>query len=134
MLVDPSRQWPSPWGRRGLVVQQMGARELRYVDATFDGAFSCSSLEHFGNHDDVRQACDELCRVVRPGGVIALSTELRLAGEGDGLPGTLLFSPEQLTDNVIAGRPWELVKPVQLSPSQTTIATAAPLDAASADV
>ena len=134
MLVDPSRQWPSPWERRRLVVQHMDARELCYVDGTFDGAFSCSSLEHFGNHDDIRQACDELCRVVRPGGVIGLSTELRIAGDGDGLPGTLLFSPQQLTENVIAGRPWELVKPVQFTPSLATIASAGPLEDASADV
>lgn len=134
MLVDPSRQWPSPWDRRRLVVQHMDARELCYVDGSFDGAFSCSSLEHFGNHGDIRQACDELCRVVRPGGVIGLSTELRLAGEGDGLPGTLLFSTQQLTEIVIDGRPWELHKPVQFSPSPATLATAGPLDDASADV
>ena len=134
MLVDPSPQWPGPWDRRRLVVQHMDGRELLYIDGAFDGAFSCSSLEHFGNHDDIRRACDELCRVVRPGGVVGLSTELRLAGDGDGMPGTLLFSPEQLTELVIAGRPWELMGPARLTPSPATLETATPLEMSIADL
>jgi len=134
MLVDPSGQWPGPWDKRRLVVQHMDARELCYVDDSFDGAFSCSSIEHFGTHEDVRRACDELCRVVRPGGVIGLSTELRLAGEGDGLPGTLLFSPQQLSEIVLEGRPWELVEPRQFRPSPATVASAWLFEEAAADV
>ena len=73
----------------------MDALELRYEDESFDGVFSSSSVEHFGDLAAVRRAFEEMHRVLRPGGVVTLSTEYRVAGEGS-LPGTLLFDAAEL--------------------------------------
>src|SRR5204862_4394011 len=91
MLIDPGRHAVIPWNPRRLVVQHMDARELRYEDESFDGIFSSSSIEHFGDHADVERAVSEMFRVLKPGGVLSLSTEFRLAGDGPGLPNVLLF-------------------------------------------
>ena len=103
MLTDPGQSWPGPWERQRLVVQHMDARELQHPSGSFDAAFSSSSFEDFGDHADVRRAVEEACRVVRPGGVISISTELRIAGDRPGLGGTLLFSREELARTVRRG-------------------------------
>lgn len=122
MLADPGRHWPpaSPWHPRRLVVQHMNALELRYEDRSFDAVFSSSSIEHFGSLDDVRRALAEMARVMKPGGILSLSTEFRLAGPPPGLPGTLLFDADELRRTVLADLPWEPVDPLDLSLSDAT--------------
>jgi SAM-dependent methyltransferase len=134
MLSDPGRFWPGSWEPERLVVEQMDARELEYPDATFDAAFSSSSFEHFGDPTDVRRAVEEACRVVRPGGVLAISTEMRFAGEPPGIPGTLLFSEEELVETFVEGLPLEPFGPVDLAVSPATEATVWPLVGFAADV
>ncbi|HEX3873515.1 MAG TPA: glycosyltransferase, partial [Solirubrobacteraceae bacterium] len=87
MLTDPQRFWAGGFDRRRLVVQHMDALDLQHPDGAFDGVFSSSSIEHFGDLDDVSRAMDEIHRVLRPGGVVSLSTEFRLDGPPPGLPG-----------------------------------------------
>ena len=134
MLVDPSPQWPGEWQPRHLVVQHMNALDLRYDDNSFDGIFSSSSIEHFGDHAAVRRAAAEMCRVLKPGGILALSTELKLHGEGPGLPGTLLFAPDELLDLVGSDRRWELIDTPRFGVSAGTLATSQPFDDAAACV
>lgn len=98
MFTHPERYWQQDWNRRRLVVQHMDALELQYEDNSFDGIFSSSSLEHFGSLDDVRQSIREMTRVLKPGGILALSTEFRLDGSGSGISGTLLFDESQIRD------------------------------------
>ena len=50
--------------------------------ASFDVAYSLSSIEHFGGFDGARDAIDEMARVVRPGGILAIATEYLLGGPG----------------------------------------------------
>jgi SAM-dependent methyltransferase len=78
MLSHPESHWPFSWCPRRLVVQHMDARDLHYESCTFDAIFSSSSLEHFGDRSDVSRAVREMHRVLRPGGLLCLSTELRL--------------------------------------------------------
>jgi SAM-dependent methyltransferase len=52
--------------------EKQDARSLNYRDDTFDAAFSVSVLEHIPGDGD-SQAIRELVRVVRPGGVIAVT-------------------------------------------------------------
>ncbi len=52
---------------RGLTVVEADARALPFPDANFDVAVSFKTLPHV---PDLRQALAELCRVVRPGGVV----------------------------------------------------------------
>lgn len=134
MLTDPGRFWPTSWDPRRLVVQQMDGRELLHPDASFDAVFSSSSIEHFGDHEDVGRAIDEAYRVLKPGGVLSLSTEMRLAGEGPGLPGVLLFTPQQLNDLVVQRRPWTVVNDLDASLSAATMAAELPFANAAADV
>ena len=91
MLINPGRFASCPWNPARLVVEQMDALDLRFADSSFDGVFSSSSIEHFGDHDDVRRALAEIRRVLKPGGIAALSTEYRIDGDLPQLPGILLF-------------------------------------------
>jgi SAM-dependent methyltransferase len=115
MLWDPAPSIPISWDPRRLVVQNMNALDLHYVDGSFDGVFSSSSIEHFGTFDDVRWSIEEAVRVLKPGGVLTVSTEYRLAGEPPGMPNVLLFDQEQLRQ-LFAGlplRPLSEFNPVQ---------------------
>jgi SAM-dependent methyltransferase len=131
MLFDPSRFASCSFEPRRLVVQHMDALELRYPDESFDGVFSSSSIEHFGDLAAVRRAFEEMHRVLRPGGIAALSTEYRVAGEGS-LPGTLLFTEGELL-SLWEGL-FEPVEPLNLSLSARTRSTVLDFDEAAADV
>jgi SAM-dependent methyltransferase len=134
MLGNPGQYWSNPWNERRLVVQHMDALDLRYEDGVFDGIFSSSSIEHFGSIDDVRRSLAEMCRVLKPGGICSISTELRIAGDGPGFPGTLLFSPDELTPLLLDGLPWELVEPLDVTVSPRTQQVVVDFAEASADV
>lgn len=123
MLDDPFEHWPFVWNPRRLVVQHMDALDMRYEDETFDGVFSSSSIEHFGGHDEVRRSMDEMFRVLRPGGILAVSTEFRLAGPSPGLEGTLLFDEDELQSVLLGDRKWAPISPLDLTVSAPTLAT-----------
>jgi SAM-dependent methyltransferase len=133
ILADPSPFASCPWNPRRLVVQHMDGRELRYEHESFDGVFSSSSIEHFGELDDVRQALAEMERVLRPGGIAALSTEYRLGGELRSLPGTLMFDAPELL-SLLAEPSWELVEPLRVEVSEATLAGVVDFDEAAADL
>lgn len=74
----------------------MNALELTYDDASFDGAFSSSSIEHFGDFDSDRLPVVTAPSVrsgvsSNPEGIAAQSTEYLIQGKGPGLTGTLIF-------------------------------------------
>jgi SAM-dependent methyltransferase len=134
MLVSPEGHWPFGWNPRRLVVQHMDARELRYETASFDAIFSSSSIEHFGTREDVASAVSEMHRVLRPGGILSLSTELRLRGERSGLPGILMFSPEDLVELVVDNGAWEVLGELDLSVDGETMRSVQDFADAAADV
>ena len=111
MLTEPGSAWEGPWNPRRLVVQHMDALDLRYEDASFDAVFSSSSIEHFGTHDDVARSIREAHRVLKPGGVLTVSTELRVRGPGPGLPDILMFDRDELRRCVTEAAPWEPIGP-----------------------
>jgi SAM-dependent methyltransferase len=123
MLTDPHEHWPFAWNPRRLVVQHMDALDLQYEDDSFDGVFSSSSIEHFGGHAEVERSMDEMFRVLRPGGVCAVSTEFRLAGPSPGIPGCLLFDRDEVGSVLIGDRAWSLISPLDLSVSEATMAS-----------
>jgi len=97
MLINPAAAFQLfPWNPRRLIVQHMDGRSLRYEDGTFDFVYSSSSIEHFGERRDVLQAMSEIGRVLKPGGVVSLSTEYKIAGEGRGFHNVLLFDADDL--------------------------------------
>lgn len=136
MLVDPTAVAHGDLDPNRLVVQHMDARWLRYPDDFFDGVFSSSSIEHVGGLDDVASAAYEMGRVLKPGGVLSLSTEIRLSGPPGGLgwPGqTLVFSPENLRRYVIEASGLEPVDELDLEVSAESIANARDLAGVLAD-
>jgi hypothetical protein len=62
-------------------------------------------------------------RVLKPGGVVTLSTEYRLRGAGPGMPGTLVFSAGEIAELIVEPYSWELVEPLDLRISEATLAT-----------
>lgn len=119
MMTDPGRYWPGAWDPRRLVVQHMDALELRHPDNSFDAVFSSSSLEHFGDLAAVKTSLAEMRRVLKPGGLLTLSTEHRVSGPGPGLPGVLMFDAAEIADLIHAGG-WELLDPLDLAVSPAT--------------
>jgi SAM-dependent methyltransferase len=121
MLIAPGSTWKGKWEPRRLVVQHMNALDLQFEDETFDGAFSSSSIEHFGTFEDVSKSLREAFRVLRPGATYALSTEFRLKGPPPGLPGILMFDWEELRQLVVDSAPWEIVGPVRMVDDEQSI-------------
>lgn len=78
MLKEPDRFAPFPYRRERLEVLRMPGDALAFDRASFDFAFCLSSIEHFGSRDTQRKALDEIARVLRPGGIACIITELIL--------------------------------------------------------
>jgi SAM-dependent methyltransferase len=123
MLTDPGRYWDGPWNPERLEVRNMSGLDLQFDDESFDAIFSSSSIEHFGDFGDVRRSVEEMYRVLRPGGVVALATEFRLAGPGLGLPGLLRFDEPELRSLLLNGIWWDPVTPLDTSISEETLSS-----------
>jgi SAM-dependent methyltransferase len=121
MLTDPGRYWPSGWDRRRLVVQHMNALDLCVEDESFDGIFSSSSIEHFDDYDALHRSMDEIFRVLKPGGVAAISTEFRVSGPSPGIPGTMMFDVEEIDEHLVGDRPWSLTSRFDATVSDATL-------------
>lgn len=68
MLTDPATHAPFPYREDRLEVIWMDACDLSFPDASFDVAFSLSSIEHFGGPAEIARSAREMGRVLRPGG------------------------------------------------------------------
>ena len=133
MLTDPGSHWPMDWVPERLRVAHMDALALDLPDASVDGVFSSSSIEHFGDRDDVARALDEVFRVLRPGGVLSVATEFRLRGDPPGIVGALLFDQHDVEELFLGSRRWSLLEPFDPTTSPATLATAASFAAVNAD-
>jgi SAM-dependent methyltransferase len=97
MLTDPDTYAPYPYRRGRLVVSWMDALDLRFETGTFDFVISLGSIEHFGALDGAARALSEMARVVRPGGIVFVTTEQALDGRRQPrLRDTWLFDPDEL--------------------------------------
>ena len=134
MLTDPGRYWDGPWDPERLEVRHMSGLELSYEDESFDAIFSSSSIEHFGDFADVRRSVEEMFRVLRPGGVVALATEFRLEGPGPGEPGLLRFDEPELRSLLLDGLWWDPATPLETTVSEETLAAPVPIGEAMADL
>ena len=77
-LTHPEEFAPFPYRKDHLTIHQMSGTDLRFEDNTFDFAFTLSSIEHFGGRKNSRKAMHEIYRVLKPGGVACITTELLL--------------------------------------------------------
>lgn len=80
VVTHPEEFAPFPYRQDRLRFLQMNGCALGFRDATFDVAYSLSSIEHFGGWAGSRRAVEEMARVVRPGGLVVLATEWVVSG------------------------------------------------------
>lgn len=129
MLLDPSPWAGGAWDRRRVVVQHMNGCELWYPDNFFDGIYSASSIEHFGTLDDVARSAREIGRVLKPGGIAAISTEFKINDHpGDGWGNVIVFNPETVQKYIVEPSGCELVEPFDFTMDQATLNAAQNLD------
>ena len=133
MLTDPGRYWDRDWNPERLTVRHMDAMQLEFEDDSFDAIFSSSSIEHFGDFPEVRRSVEEMFRVLRPGGILALATEFRLEGDQIGYPGLLRFDEPELRALLLDGLWWDPATPMELQISDETRVTAIEMSEAIAD-
>jgi SAM-dependent methyltransferase len=94
VLTNPEQFAPFAYRRDHLVFLQMDGRRLAFRDASFDAVYSLSSIEHFGGFAGARESVEDMARVLRPGGVMAVATEWRVGGPP--APGEEVFEPEEI--------------------------------------
>ncbi|HEX3269758.1 MAG TPA: class I SAM-dependent methyltransferase [Ktedonobacterales bacterium] len=134
MLVSPDRFAPYPYRCDHLVVQHMDGRLLHYPDNTFDGIFSAGSIEHFGSWQAIAASAYEMGRVLKPGGVIAISTEYRINGpSAGGWDGLRFMSSEDMQRYIVEASGLEPVDEMQTEISAATRATTMSQDDVVAD-
>lgn len=116
--ADPRR---ARW--RGLRLEVADATALTYEDASFDAAYSASVIEHIPGDGDTA-AMGELARVLRPGGLLALTFPYRSEHEDEyverdlyGTPYTgepiffqRHYSAESVERRLLAGGAFEVVE------------------------
>lgn len=113
MLVEPDYFARCRYNRRHLTVEFMDALDLRFDDESFDGAFSAGSIEHFGGVDGAVAGLREMARVVKKGGVVAITTECVVNDQPDFFqPGLALFRPETIAGMVAQIPQLEPVEPL----------------------
>ena len=81
LLNDSKSHCPTTVDFSKIRFENQDGTKLTHNDNQFDFAWSLSSIEHFGGHDAARQAVQEMARVVRPGGIVAIATEMLLLEE-----------------------------------------------------
>jgi SAM-dependent methyltransferase len=115
-LINPAKYAPNgmTFNAQRIIPQHVDMTRIPYPDNTFDGVFSSGSIEHVGtngapNYEAIAQAAKEIGRVVKPGGIISLSTEWKLAGEGWGWANVVLFTKETLMKYIVEPSGCELV-------------------------
>jgi len=105
MLRDPEAFAPFSYHRDRLEVRRMDAIAIDYAPESFDLVFSFSSFEHFGSRRAQRACLAAIHRVLRPGGVAVLTTEVILNAcgrHGD------YFRRAELLDDLIPGAGFRL--------------------------
>lgn len=80
VIASPRDYAPFPYREDRLCFLQMDGLRLGLKRDVFDVAYSLSSIEHFGGLAGAVKAVDEMTRVLRPGGILALATEFVIDG------------------------------------------------------
>ena len=117
MLDHPESFAPFPYRKDRLSVRHMDGRNLELDDDSFDVVFSFSSIEHFGGHAAATRAMREMERVVRPGGVVVVATELIL----NGLSHAEYFLPDQTYSELVEPSGLRLAEEIDFSLSEETL-------------
>lgn len=106
VLVEPARFAPFPYRQECLRFLRMDGRCLEFPDDSFDAVYSLSAIEHFGGHAGAGRAMAEMGRVLKPGGVAAVATELVVNDREH----RDYFTPKALLEYVVAPAGLQLVQ------------------------
>ena len=98
LLEEAKRHCPPGTDLSKIVFETQDGTALGYAPDSFDFAWSLSSIEHFGNHAAAQKAISEMARVVRPGGVVAVATEMLLLEE---YAHPEYFTPSQVINELV---------------------------------
>ena len=83
---------PYSYPKNHLHVVCMNALKLEFPEGLFDFASCFSSIEHLGTFGRAKRAVREIARVLKPGGVLALTTECSI----NGVSSHEVFHPRQI--------------------------------------
>jgi len=75
ILEDADAFCPRSYDKSRLQLKNMDGTNLQFEDEHFDFVWSLSSIEHFGGHAKAKQAMEEMARVTKKNGIIAVATE-----------------------------------------------------------
>lgn len=123
MMDDPMAYAPKDSKAKAANIEVVHAdmRELPFDDDSMDGVFSSSSIEHLPTWDDMTTAVREMARVVKPGGVVSLTTEWKLWGARWQFDNVHLFDKAHMYDVLINPSNLEPVDDPYLYVSEPTL-------------
>ncbi len=75
---NPEAYAPEGASLENFRVRRMDGRSLSHDDESFDFAYAASVIQHCGGREGSRRMLQEMARVVKPGGVIAVSSDVIL--------------------------------------------------------
>lgn len=99
VLQDPDKYATYPYPRERVHFFPMDGTHISFADETVDFIFSFCSIEHFGSRANSRRSLQEMARVLKPGGIAAVSTEVSLNDVG---PQEEVFSPWELYEELVS--------------------------------
>ena len=103
-----------------------GRAGLAFSLDSFDGVYSAGSIEHFGSLSDVASCAYEIGRVLKAGGIAAISTEFKVGGapDRDGWdPNVILFTEAKLRKYIVEASGLDLIDGLDLRMSDATLQT-----------
>lgn len=89
---------PFPVDSARIEALAMDMRQLDFGSESFDFCYSSCAIEHIGSRNDFLTHLKEVHRVLKDGGVYALTTEFHYGARTIELPGNYLFSGAYLSD------------------------------------
>lgn len=87
---------PKGFDSSRITVRALDMREIDLPEASVDFCYSISTFEHIGTDADFLRHLRGVARVLKPGGVYALTTELRLGNRTWALPGNHCFQLDHI--------------------------------------
>ncbi len=94
--LNPGKYAPFIYPENNLELKKMDALNLEFENNSFDFVFSASSIEHFGFEKNIKKSISEMRRVLKPGGLCVITTELKLNRLARDIPNTKLFKLDNL--------------------------------------
>lgn len=140
-VENPAAFAPYPYPEDRLEVVDADARSLPFEDESMDAVVSCSSVEHMGDLRELNTVMSEVRRVLRPGGVAYIATEVflkwsplnarpvgvvaRALTGGRRAPGATLnkraidvLTPGEIRRHLVRGTGLELMQPLRIEVSE----------------